>query len=237
MLDLEGCAGNSNDKLASKQEFIENLDLNINKSILDFGFDDYIITPDDTIASDDTITPDFATKLPTSELVDTDSFPKLISCAIKKRPISKYPNFSIISCGGEGDTSRVLQVFSELITSESWTTYFKNFHNPHFFHGLQDYKIWLQKSGFEIKRLEFVQKDITHVEKKGLLSRICNAWMPLKKRLLKDQADNFITQFVNLYLENNSVDSQKSTSASVVRLEVDAHKHKTEQTILPSTYQ
>lgn len=223
MLDLEAFAGNSNDKLASKQEFIENFDLDNNKSILDFGLEDDSITPDDTI------TPDFATKLPTSELVDSDSFPKLISCAIKKRPISKYPNFSIISSGGEGDTSGVLQVFSELITSESWTTYFKNFHNPHFFHGLQDYKIWLQKSGFEIKRLELVQKDIKHSEKRGLLSRIRKPWMPSNKSIPQDKLDNFKTQFVNLYLENNSLDSQESPNASVVRLEVDAHKHKTEQ--------
>lgn len=231
MLDLEGCAGNSNDQLASKQEFIDNLDLDTNKSILDFGFED------DTTLSDDTITPDFATKLPTNELVNTDSSSELISCAIKKRPIRKYPNFSVISCGGEGDTSGVLQVFAELITSESWTTYFKNFHNPHFFHGLQDYKIWLQKSGFEIKRLELVQKDIKHSGKRGLLSRIRKPWMPSNKCIPKDKLDNFKTQFVNLYLENNSLDSQESTNASVVRLEVDAHKHKTEQIELPQPNQ
>ena len=54
----------------------------------------------------------------------------------------------IMSCGGEGTAAEVLQVFAELTTSDSWSVYFEDFHNPYFFHGLQDYQIWLKKSGF-----------------------------------------------------------------------------------------
>ena len=45
----------------------------------------------------------------------------------------------VISCGGKGDAADVLQVFSQLVSSEPWKRYFDDFHNPYFFYGEQDY--------------------------------------------------------------------------------------------------
>ena len=62
----------------------------------------------------------------------------------------------VISCGGQGNASDILQVFSELVSSESWKSYFDAFHNPYFFYGDQDYSPWLKNAGFNIERLELV---------------------------------------------------------------------------------
>ncbi len=130
----------------------------------------------------------------------------------------------IISCGGEGNALEVLQIFSELITSKPWSIYFNDFYNPYFFYGLQDYKAWLQKSEFVIKRLELTPKDMIHQGKEGLAGWIRTTWMPFTQCVPEDKHDNFIAQFVNLYLEKNPLDSQGLTHVSMVRLEVDAYK-------------
>ena len=196
MLDLKDCAKNSDDRLIYLQESKENFDLDSLESITDFGF------------CEDQITVDLATTLPINEVVDTDSSSEIISDGKNKYSTNQYPNLSIISCGREENDSGVLEVFSELITSESWSTYFNNFHNSHFFYGLQDYKIWLQKSGFKIKRLELVQKSITHQGKEGFLGWIQTSWMPFTKSVPRDNRNNCMIQYINLYLEKNSSDSQ-----------------------------
>ena len=128
----------------------------------------------------------------------------------------------IISCGGEGNAAEVLQVFAELTTSDSWSAYFKDFHNPYFFYGIQDYQIWLEKSGFKIERLELVPKDMTHKGKEGLAGWIRTAWMPFTKCVPEDKRNDFIAQFVDYFLAQNPLDSQGLAHVSMVRLEVDA---------------
>ena len=126
--------------------------------------------------------------------------------------------------GGEGNAGSVLQVFAELIASDSWSVYFEDFHNPYYFYGLQDYQIWLEKSGFKIKRLELMPKDMTHQGKEGLVGWIRTTWMPFTKCVPEDKRDDFIAQFVDYFLAQNPLDSQGLTHVSMVRLEVDANK-------------
>lgn len=130
----------------------------------------------------------------------------------------------VISCGGKGNASEVLQVFSELITLKTWSIYFNNFDNPYFFYGLQDYQSWLKKSGFAIKRLELVPKDMTHQGEEGLAGWIRTTWMLFTRCVPEDKRDEFIAQFVNFYLQKNPLDSQGLAHVLMVRLEVDAYK-------------
>ncbi|WP_019505938.1 methyltransferase domain-containing protein [Pleurocapsa sp. PCC 7319] len=130
----------------------------------------------------------------------------------------------IISCGGEGNASEILQVFAELMTSKTWSMYFDNFYNPYFFYGIQNYKAWLQQSGFTVERLQLIPKDMTHEGKNGLAGWIRTTWMPLTERVPEDKRENFITQFVDLYLAKYPLDFERLTHVSMIRLEVDAFK-------------
>lgn len=130
----------------------------------------------------------------------------------------------ITSCGGQGNAANILQVFSELTASQSWSSYFEGFHPPYFFYGLEDYQLWVQQSGLQIKRLELVPKDMTHQGKEGLAGWIRTTWMPFYKRIPQNQQDNFIEQVVNLYLERIPLDLEGLTHVRMVRLEVEAYK-------------
>ena len=129
-----------------------------------------------------------------------------------------------ISCGGAGNAAEVLAVFAELTAAETWNDYFQDFHNPYFFYGLEEYQTWLENSGFAIARLELVPKDMTHQGKAGLAGWIRTTWMPFTKCIPTDKRDDFIAQFVELFLTYNPQDTQGLTHVSMVRLEVDAQK-------------
>ena len=137
----------------------------------------------------------------------------------------------IISCGGEGNAAEILETFAELIATDAWKAYFNDFHNPYFFSGIQDYNTWLEQSGFAIAkpglrpiaRVELVPKDMIHQGKAGLAGWIRTTWMPFTRCVPEDKRDDFIEEFVNLYLSKNPLDSQGLTHVSMVRLEVDAY--------------
>ena len=130
----------------------------------------------------------------------------------------------IISCGGRGNAAQILQTFAELTASKAWNVYFNDFHNPYFFYGLEDYKIWLKKYNFAVERLELVPKDMTHQGREGLTGWIRTTWMTFTKFVPEDKREDFISQFVDLYLSQNPLDSQGLSHVSMVRLEVDAYK-------------
>jgi trans-aconitate 2-methyltransferase len=131
----------------------------------------------------------------------------------------------IISCGGKGNSAGILQVFDEILASETWSQYFDDdFCHPHFFYSDREYRLWLQESGFAINRLELVPKDMTHNGSQDLAGWIRTAWMPFTNCVPESKRDDFINDFVNLYLQRFPLDSVGMTHVHMVRLEVDAHK-------------
>ena len=65
---------------------------------------------------------------------------------------------------------------------------------------------------------------MTHQGEDGLAGWIRTTWMPFTRCVPEDKRDDFIAQFVNLYLQKNPLDSQSIAHVSMVRLEVDAYK-------------
>jgi trans-aconitate 2-methyltransferase len=70
--------------------------------------------------------------------------------------------------------------------------------------------------------LELVPKDMTHQGKAGLAGWIRTTWMPVTKYVPPEQQDEFIAQFIELYLAKNPLDIQGLSHVSMVRLEVEA---------------
>jgi len=130
----------------------------------------------------------------------------------------------IISCGGKGNAAQILATFAQLTVMDKWKSYFTDFDRPYFFYGLEDYQGWLEQIGFKVKRLELVLKDMTHQGKLGLAGWIRTTWMPFTKKVPESQREEFIAQFVELYLAKNPVDDRGLTHVEMVRLEVDAYK-------------
>jgi len=131
----------------------------------------------------------------------------------------------IISCGGKGNAAGILQVFNQIFADPKWNIYSnRDFCNPHFFYVDREYRLWLQESGFAINRLELVPKDMTHNGPQDLAGWIRTAWMPFTNCVPESKRDDFINDFVDLYLQRFPLDSEGMTHVNMVRLEVDAIK-------------
>ncbi|MUL36018.1 hypothetical protein [Gloeocapsopsis dulcis] len=130
----------------------------------------------------------------------------------------------VIYCGGKGDAADVLQVLSELVSCGFWQSYFDGFHNPYFFYGDQDYALWLDSAGFSVERLELIPKDMTHPGKEVLAAWIRTTWMPFTQYVPESERDNFITHFVETYVERIPLDQNGLAHVRMVRLEVSALK-------------
>jgi trans-aconitate 2-methyltransferase len=130
----------------------------------------------------------------------------------------------VISCGGMGNATDVLLVFSELVKSESWKSYFDEFQNPYFFYGVQEYAVWLEEAGFNVERLELVPKDMTHSGKEGLAAWIRTTWMPFTQYVPESTRESFIAHFVERYIEQIPLDKDGLAHVRMVRLEVNALK-------------
>lgn len=149
---------------------------------------------------------------------DHQAFLKGASRALKSR------GRLVTSCGGEGNAAEVLQVFSELVTQELWCKYFDGFHNPYFFYGIQEYRLWLENANFQIEQLELVPKDMTHSGREGLAGWIRTTWMPFTQRVPEAERERFIEHFVELYLDRSPLDQDGLAHVRMVRLEVRAIK-------------
>jgi trans-aconitate methyltransferase len=128
----------------------------------------------------------------------------------------------VVSCGGKGDAADVLQVFHELVSSEPWHRYFDGFRNPYFFYGDQDYSLWLEKAGFTVEKLELIPTDMTHPGKEGLAAWIRTTWMTFTQYVPESERDNFITHFVETYVERIPLDGNGLAHVRMVRLQVNA---------------
>ena len=131
----------------------------------------------------------------------------------------------LISCGGKGNASDIIEVFSEILSDAKWREYCKTFKNPYYFYGVEEYELWLKEAGFKIEQLELVIKDMTHTGKEGLAGWIRTTWMPLTHLIPEHKRDIFIDHFVQIYLNRIPLDSNGLAHVKMVRLEVDAIKY------------
>jgi len=81
------------------------------------------------------------------------------------------------------------------------------------------HSLW-KKAGFNVERLELT--NMTHPGKEGLAGWIRTTWMPLHSTCLRANRDNFITHFVETYLERVPLDQSGLAHVRMVRLEVSA---------------
>lgn len=130
----------------------------------------------------------------------------------------------IVSCGGQGNASDVLQVFSEVMAGKPWHPYFSQFENPYFFYSDRDYADWLAVVGLDAVRVELVPKDMTHVGREGLAGWIRTTWMPFTHCVPVANRDCFIADFVEAYLSHFPLDADGLAHVHMVRLEVNALK-------------
>lgn len=128
----------------------------------------------------------------------------------------------LIQMGGRGNAADVFNAMQKVIQFPQWTSYFKDFTPPYYFYGPEEYQEWLTASGFDVVRVELIQKDMQHQGVEGLLGWLRTTWFPYTNRLPAELRDTFLEEVVAAYITMHPIDRLGNTHVNMVRLEVEA---------------
>jgi len=130
----------------------------------------------------------------------------------------------LFQMGGKGNAEGIIEIIHCLIKEDRWKSYFQDFEFPYGFYGPDEYRIWLDQSGLETKRLELIPKDMKQKGREGLAGWIRTTWLPYTERVPEDLREVLIEEVVSRYLEDHSPDEEGCVHVKMVRLEVEAEK-------------
>lgn len=132
----------------------------------------------------------------------------------------------LIQMGGKGNGKDILKIADNIIKTEKWKAYFKDFNFRYGFYSAIEYRKWLNEAGFNVKRVELIQKDMIHKGEPELKAWIRTTWLPYTQRVPADLQAEFINEIADKYIEKFPNDDAGQIHIQMVRLEVEALKPK-----------
>ena len=137
------------------------------------------------------------------------------------RPDGKF----LFQFGGKGNIAAISDIAEKVVSSEKWDNFFRGMAYPWGFHGPEEYKRWLEDTGFKVKRLALIPKDAAHKGKEGLAAYVRTTFgLPYVQRLPEEMRQEFINEIVGKYIAGHPPDSEGFVHLQMMRLEVEAEK-------------
>ncbi len=130
----------------------------------------------------------------------------------------------LLQMGGKGNAAAIIRSLDKMITEESWKPYFNHFEFPYGFHLPEVYKKLLEKTGFDVQRVDLVPKLMKHNGEAALAGWIRTTWLPYTGRIPKKYRTKFIKELTHRYVDENPPDAGGRIHVRMVRLEVEALK-------------
>ncbi|MBN1999123.1 methyltransferase domain-containing protein [candidate division KSB1 bacterium] len=130
----------------------------------------------------------------------------------------------LIQMGGRGNAGDIISSLDKIIQRMEWDEYLKDFEFPYGFYDTDEYTRLLQKTGFKIKRVELLSKDMVQDGRDGLAGWIRTTWLPYTDRVPEGERDKFIDELTADYLNEFPLDEYGKAHVAMVRLEVEAGK-------------
>ena len=130
----------------------------------------------------------------------------------------------LLQMGGKGNVSSIVETITPLSVRPEWKNYFDGFEFPYGFYSDEEYKIWMQETGFQINRVEMLPKDMSYENKEGLAVWIRTTWLPYLNRIPDEKREEFIAEIVDMYCSKYPIGNDGKIHVDMVRLEVDAFK-------------
>ncbi len=130
----------------------------------------------------------------------------------------------IISCGGRGNATEILEAVEAVTARDRWRRYFDGFGFPYHFYGPEEYARWLPEAGLSARRVELVPKDMPQAGAGGLATWIRTTWLPFTERVPESEREDMIQDVVKEYVNRFPADAAGNVHLKMVRLEVEALK-------------
>ena len=131
---------------------------------------------------------------------------------------------ALLQMGGEGNAREVIAVLEELLAEPPWASFFLDFEFPYGFYSPQEYRVWLERTQLETRRIELIPKDMLHAGKEGLQAWIRTTWLPYTSRIPGDRQDGFVCEVTERFVQRHPVDANGMVHVQMVRLEADLVK-------------
>ena len=131
----------------------------------------------------------------------------------------------LFQMGGKGNASGIRSVLEKTIARPEWRAYFKGFSLPYRFPGTEEYTTLLKSTGFGIKRVELIPKDMEQGGKPGLAGWIRTTWLPYTERVPEAKRERLVEEVSSRYLRWYTVDRNGRVQVAMIRLEVEAEKN------------
>ena len=149
----------------------------------------------------------------------------------------------VVSCGGKGNAHDVFLALRPEMRLKRWCEFFRGMPTPYFFYAPEDYKKWLPKFGFKIKKIILAPKDVTYNGAEGFATWLRTTWIPYVQRVpeivgqasslsmsgkmpdpLQNLREEFIAAVTQRYVAKHPPDADGKIHVKMVRLEIDAIK-------------
>jgi len=128
----------------------------------------------------------------------------------------------LFQMGGRGNAAAVIALLEQMTASDPWKPYFENFLFPYTFPEPADYQNWLLAAGMKPVRIILLPKQMYHLGESGLAGWIRTTWLPYLKRLPASRREEFVNEFVQLYVKLYPADTAGNIGVAMVRLQVEA---------------
>lgn len=126
--------------------------------------------------------------------------------------------------GGKGNADDILNIGDELIKTDKWNAYFKDFNFKYNFPSDSDYRQWLNAADLKIIRVELLHKDMEQNGIDGLSAWMRTTWLPYLQQLPENLKDVFVAEIAGRYIKSFPPDSAGKIHIKMIRLEVEACK-------------
>jgi trans-aconitate 2-methyltransferase len=130
----------------------------------------------------------------------------------------------LFQMGGKGNAEQVIAASEQIIRSRRWHRYFRQFEFPYGFYEPDDYRVWLDQSGFKCLRAEILEKDMLLNGREGLAGWIRTTWLPYTQQVPAARRDDYIVELADCYINSFPPDKSGVVHVRMMRLEVEAVK-------------
>jgi trans-aconitate methyltransferase len=124
--------------------------------------------------------------------------------------------------GGKGNAADVMDVVLRVTAEPGWSPYFAGFSSPYAFFSAEDYRGFLDESGFRVKRALLLERDMVQAGREGFAGWVRTTWHPYLYTVPPSRREEFLTRVVDQYIGAHPADREGNVHVRMVRLEVEA---------------
>lgn len=126
----------------------------------------------------------------------------------------------LLQCAGRRTNDDLTASGRDVIRSDKWKKYFREFSNPYGTYGPEEYHAWLALAGLEELKVEMTIEEMILPGRAGLEGFIRTTWLPITERVPEELRLQLIREISERHLENNPLrDNLARVNMSVMLVE------------------